>query len=189
MSSVIRISSNGAWGTTFCVEVGGNARFFTALHVLTECGVPLGATSAHLDMCDDQAQFFCGAVPFKLFDITWDKVCDFVEFSSTFPARPFQLGSRPSVGDAVLTQGYLFLPNGQPDCGVVTALKGQVECIGQLGGCYRARLSVHLQSGEPHVDGMSGGPVADPCTGRVFALLNGARNDDGGPPFIATTLI
>ena len=189
MSSVIRISSGDDWGTTFCVEVNGNARFFTALHVLTDCGVPLGARSAHLNMCDDQQAFLGGAMSFDLFNITWDKACDCVEFSSTFPARPFQLGSRPSVEDVVLTQGYLFLPNGQPDCGVLAALNGRVQSIGQSGGCSRTRLSVQLQSGEPHLDGMSGGPVTDPRTGRVFALLNGAPNDQGGPPFIATTLI
>jgi hypothetical protein len=186
MPSIIRISGPDDWGTTFCVQIGEDLRYYTAAHVLEHCGVRVGASSALLDMCD---QFQTSARSFNLTDVVWDKGCDFATFSSDFLGKPFALCGCPNPATIVSLHGYLVQSSKtMPNCGVWTTLDGSILANGNGNGCQKMRSSLGLRAMVTNLNGMSGGPVVDVSTGKVFALLNGAPSLGGGPPFVATVL-
>jgi hypothetical protein len=191
-ASIIRLSRGQIWGTAFAVADGDKAVFYTAAHVLTDVGFNVGDTTGAADLCDDQNEFLPGAKPYILTIACWDVDCDMAAFDCSFPARPFlKAPVVPLQGQQVAIYGYLFLPGMlMPDCGVYQNLKGTITSRGRRPRCRNECFSLNVQTGEPELHGMSGGPVTVVEDEHIFvvALLNGAPDEAGGPPFVATAI-
>jgi hypothetical protein len=191
--SIIKLSSNGVWGTAFATSAQGALVFHTAAHVLADLGFTAANQTKPIEMCDEQLVFLVDGP--KVYDLTvtaYDPVCDVATFACGFPARPFTRSTHVAQpNDELRVVGYL--PTGdvivQPDCGVFLPLTGPVRAIGSLTNCARHCLLVDFRAPVPDLYGMSGGPVTlASAPTEVIGLLNGALHQEGGAPFIVSPI-
>lgn len=166
-------------GTCFVV---GRTRVATAYHVVRGDSTNLGMIMpgiATIDDYQDTSKTSFGL--YRLNIIAADPVRDLcvleLEEPNTIFTGHFQLGSTDEtpVGASVITQGY---PHANFSRLVLTQQEAKIGArvlLGSGGQTYKHAI-VNTQARE----GQSGGPVIDPRSGRVVAILIGSYAPGGG---------